>query len=56
MKMLVWCLLVAAAGCGLNTVKVEPVTVQPIHVTIDVNVHDTTRDTATVQHTGAAKR
>ena len=40
MKFLRWCLLVAAAGCGLNTVKVAPVTVEPIHMTIDVNVHD----------------
>jgi hypothetical protein len=40
MKLLVWCLLVAAAGCGLNTVKLAPVTVEPIHMTIDVNVHD----------------
>ena len=40
MKMLVWCLLVGAAGCGLNTVKLAPVTVAPIHMTIDINVHD----------------
>ena len=26
-------------GC-LGSVKVAPVTVEPIHVTIDVNVHD----------------
>ena len=30
---------VAAAGC-IGPVKVEPVTVQPIHMTIDVNLHD----------------
>jgi hypothetical protein len=40
MKLLMWCLLVAAAGCGLNTVKVAPVTVEPIRMTIDINVHD----------------
>jgi hypothetical protein len=27
------------AGCA-QRVKVEPVTVQPIHVVVDVNVHD----------------
>lgn len=27
------------AGCA-QRVKVEPVTVQPIHVIVDVNVHD----------------
>jgi hypothetical protein len=26
-------------ACG-TLVKVEPVTVQPIHITVDVNVHD----------------
>lgn len=30
----------ALAGCGASRVKVEPVTVRPIHVTVDVNVHD----------------
>lgn len=32
--------LVVATGCGLTTVRVQPVTVEPIHMTIDVNVHD----------------
>ncbi len=35
--------LVLAAGltgCAASRVKVEPVTVQPIHVTVDVNVRD----------------
>ena len=27
------------AGCG-SALKVEPVKVQPIHITVDVNVHD----------------
>ena len=27
------------AGCG-SQLKVEPVKVQPIHITVDVNVHD----------------
>jgi hypothetical protein len=30
----------ALTGCGASRVKVEPVTVQPIHVTVDVNVRD----------------
>jgi len=34
------CLFFIATGCGLTTVKVQPVTVEPIHMTIDVNVHD----------------
>jgi hypothetical protein len=28
-----------ATACG-TLVRVEPVTVQPIHITVDVNVHD----------------
>jgi hypothetical protein len=31
---------VALAACGSQTVRVEPVKVEPIHVTVDVNVHD----------------
>ena len=31
--------LVLAAGCA-SKLKVEPVKVEPIHMTIDVNVHD----------------
>jgi len=30
----------AAAACTPNTLKVAPVTVQPIHVVVDVNLHD----------------
>lgn len=37
MKSLVF--LIVLAACTHN-LKVEPVTVQPIHVTVDVNVHD----------------
>lgn len=50
MKFLRWCLLVAAAGCGLNTVKVAPVTVEPIHMVIDVNVHDVPSSKALAPH------
>lgn len=32
--------LIMLAGCGAQRIKVDPVTVQPIHVTVDVNVHD----------------
>ena len=28
------------AACGMQHVKVEPVTVQPIHITVDVNLHN----------------
>jgi hypothetical protein len=31
---------VALAACGSQTVRVEPVKVEPIHVTVDVNFHD----------------
>ena len=27
-------------ACGSQTVRVEPVKVEPIHVTVDVNLHD----------------
>lgn len=30
----------ALVSCGSQTVRVEPVKVEPIHVTVDVNVHD----------------
>ena len=39
-KILVAILLVGA--CGAQQVKVEPVKVQPIHITVDVNLHDGT--------------
>lgn len=32
--------LLGLTGCGLTLVRVEPVKVQPIHITVDVNVHD----------------
>lgn len=32
--------IAALAACGSQTVRVEPVKVEPIHVTVDVNVHD----------------
>jgi hypothetical protein len=31
---------VAAAACTSQTLKVAPVQVEPIHVVIDVNLHD----------------
>ena len=31
-------LILTAAGCTQHNVKVEPVEVKPIHITIDVNV------------------
>lgn len=32
--------LVLLAACGAQQVKVAPVTIEPIHITVDVNVHD----------------
>jgi hypothetical protein len=31
---------VLAAGCGLTTMRVAPVKVEPIHMTVDINLHD----------------
>jgi hypothetical protein len=33
-------LIITLAACGTSHVQVAPVTVQPIHMTIDVNVRD----------------
>ena len=33
--------LLALVACGTHNVKLEPVKFEPIHLTIDVNVHDT---------------
>lgn len=38
MKRLVTTLLLA--GCASQKIKVDPVKVEPIHMTIDVNLHD----------------
>jgi hypothetical protein len=32
--------VVLVAGCGATHVKVEPVKVEPIHITVDVNLKD----------------
>lgn len=54
MKRLSCTVLVALAfsACAGPTVKVEPVTVRPIHLTIDVNLHDA----APAQDASARKR
>lgn len=42
-----WLLLaLLCCACGTQTVRVEPVTVQPIHITVDVNLHDKAGDAA----------
>lgn len=33
-------LIALLCGCGAQKLKVEPVKVEPIHMTIDVNLHD----------------
>ena len=42
MKPIVFLVLttLAATACLGHTVKIAPVTVEPIHMTIDINVHD----------------
>jgi hypothetical protein len=32
--------LLCVTGCGSQKLKLEPVKVEPIHMTIDVNLHD----------------
>ena len=41
MKHILFAIVVAAAAaaCTPNTLKVAPVTVEPIHVVVDVNLH-----------------
>lgn len=39
MKKLCLIVLSLCAGCMYHAVEVEPVHVDPIHVTVDVNVH-----------------
>ena len=40
MKKYIAACLLLAAGCGLTTMKVAPVKVEPIHMTVDVNLHE----------------
>ncbi len=36
-----WIIVMVLLGaCGAQRVKVEPVKVQPIHIIVDVNLHD----------------
>lgn len=35
--------VVLVTGCGATRVKVDPVKVQPIHITVDVNLKDSSR-------------
>ena len=39
MRRVLLAVLVLACACGSQTLYVAPVTVQPIHVIVDVNVH-----------------
>ncbi|HEU4732545.1 MAG TPA: hypothetical protein VFT22_31840 [Kofleriaceae bacterium] len=32
--------VLAIAACGTQTLRVEPVKVEPIHMTVDINLHD----------------
>ena len=45
--------LVMLAACGASQVKVAPVTIEPIHITVDVNVHDAAAKTG---QTGQAQQ
>ncbi len=35
-----FCALVLLAACGSQQVKVAPLQINPIHITVDVNLHD----------------
>ena len=41
-------LIALLAACGPSHIKVAPVTVRPIHLTIDVNLHDEDPEEAAV--------
>jgi hypothetical protein len=45
MKSILVAVLAFVAGCA-STVKVAPVTIEPIHITVDVNMHDAPGDAA----------
>ena len=47
MKWIVVALLLSA--CGAQQVKVDPVKVEPIHITVDVNLHDKSADASNPQ-------
>jgi hypothetical protein len=36
-------LVAVLAACGTQTLRVEPVKVEPIHLTVDINLHDASR-------------
>lgn len=44
MKVIAMCLLLGSSfvggACVPNTIKVKPVLVEPIHLTVDVNIND----------------
>lgn len=42
--------VVLLSACGATQVKVEPVQIQPIHITVDVNVHDRSANDAATGH------
>ncbi|MGE0395299.1 MAG: hypothetical protein AB7T06_01130 [Kofleriaceae bacterium] len=54
MKPLLAILAALAVGGCAQRLQVEPVTVKPIHVVVDVNVHDSA-DTATARPADAGK-
>ncbi len=41
---------VLAAACGAQQVNVAPVKIEPIHITVDVNVKDTQKPDAVGQN------
>lgn len=44
-RRLAFVLVVAAAACGTQNLKLAPVKVEPIHMTIDITLHDSDKPT-----------
>lgn len=49
-------LVAVLAACGTQTLRVEPVKVEPIHLTVDINLHDATRTQASTAASDGPKR
>jgi hypothetical protein len=48
--------VVLLAACGTHTLRVEPIKVEPIHLTVDVNLHETTTTGPSTPASGGPRR
>lgn len=46
----------ALAACGIQTLRVEPVKVEPIHLTVDINLHDAASTQTSTQASDGPRR